>query len=242
MNHFYNLTHENEYYASCLEPSSLPETNYTFVEITYHLEKEKILSVKGIRNIEGLEKECILSGIDLSIYMEKLNIFLTQDIDRDKIHLNFVETDTENRIQKIFIILLASYLIYFNFLEFPFNISTDLLSNKMLKYFTEFTPLKTNETSYMEQVSLFHRYFSTLFENTETETNADLNMVNDTKTNIDLNMVNNKIEEMKKDLEAVMNSRIDKIALEIKEYKRKLLADVNNKISSKKKDDNNSQK
>tara|TARA_R110002153_G_scaffold101574_1_gene237792 strand:+ start:133 stop:825 length:693 start_codon:yes stop_codon:yes gene_type:complete len=230
MLHFYNLTHENEYYASCLEPSSLPETNYTFVEITYHLEKEKILSVKGIRNIEGLEKECILSGIDLSIYMEKLNIFLTQDIDQDKIHLNFVETDTENRIQKIFIILLASYLIYFNFLEFPFNISTDLLSNKMLKYFTEFTPLKTNETSYMEQVSLFHRYFSTLFENTETETNADLNMVN------------NKIEEMKKDLEEAMNSRIDKIALEIKEYKRKLLSDVNNKISSKKKDDNNSQK
>ena len=191
----FNLTYQDNYYASCLKPTTLPEENYTFIEINYS--KSIIHSIKGYYKYD-IEKECILSNLDISSYMEKIDSFL-KTIDKDKIYINFVEnvSDDDERIRKIFIILLSSYLIYFNFLDFPYEISLDLLTNKMFIYFTSFTPINPLEISFKKQVSTFHRYFSKIFENED---------------QID--------EGIKK-----INDEVDKLVSEINEYKRKFIKD-----------------
>lgn len=190
----FNLTYQDDYYASCIRPTTLPDEDYTFVEIIYS--KNIIHSIKGFYKYD-IEKECILSNLDISIYMEKLEIFL-KTIDKDKIYINFVENinDNDERIRKIFITLLSSYLIYFNFLEFPYEISLEILSNKMFSYFTSFSPMNPLENSFMKQVSTFHRYFSKIFENDVED------------------------EGIKK-----INNEVDKLVSEIKEYKRKFFKD-----------------
>jgi len=209
----FNLTYENENYVSSIAPTTLPEDNYCLVEITYDIDKIEITSIKGIYVNEGKEKECILSDLNISEYILNLNKFLEEDIDKDKINLNFVEIvqDENERIKKIFIILLSSYLIYFNFLEFPFTISLDLLSNKMFSYFTSFNPTNLNEKSFFKQVSLLHRFFSTIFNS-----NNDISYKEEIS--------------YKEDILKILNQELDKTAKDIKEFKRKLLLDVNEKI------------
>jgi len=201
----YNLTIEDDNYVSCKAPNTLPEENYCFVEINLDINSKNIKSVKATYNFE-IEKECILSDLDISEYMNKLDDFLKrEDIDKDKIQLNFIENieDEDIRIKKIFVILLSSYLIYFNFLEFPFTISLELLNNDMFKYFTNFNPTNSLEKSFIKQVSLLHRYFSTIFEN------------------------ENNDKDLEETIKELIDSEIKEIAKDIKEFKKRLLADVN---------------
>lgn len=194
MKKLYNLTHGNKYYVSSIEPTNLPEDNYCFVEIEY-IDENKIISIKGNYRRGEIVKECILSDLNITKYIQKLEIFLKrEDIDRDKIHLDFVEniSDDVERITKIFILLTASYLIYFNFLDFPYNVSLDLLFNTKIKWFTSFSPTNDMEKSFMEQVSKLHRYFSPIFDDTD--------------------------------------DKIDDIFNEIREYKKRLFADLDKRI------------
>ena len=218
----FNLTHEENNYVSGKAPNSLPEENFAFVEI--HYTDNHINSIKGSMNLDNLNKECILSDLDISIYMNKLEDFLKrEDIDKDKIQLNFIETieDEDLRIKNIFLILLSSYLIYFNFLEFPFVISLDLLTNEMFLYFTNFSPTNSLEKSFIKQVSLLHRYFSTIFVSDNND--------NDNDNDYDNSLNEKKVKELVKEL---IDEEVKNIAKDIKEFKRKLLEDVKRETSS----------
>ena len=166
----YNLTYEDKYYSSCMEPKSLPEDNFCYIEIEY--KNGRIENVKGIFVKDENRKESILSDLNVEIYLEKLKEFLKrEDVDKDKIHLNLVENihDEDERIFKIFLILISSYLMYFNFLQFPYNVSLSLLEVEKFKYFTSFSPVNKLEICFLEQVSLLHRYFSEIFNDDKKE-------------------------------------------------------------------------
>jgi hypothetical protein len=199
MKKLYNLTHEDKYYVSSIEPTNLPEDNYCFVEIEY-VDENKIIAIKGNYKRGEIVKECILSDLMITKYIEKLNIFLKrEDIDRDKIHLDFVENISEEteRITKIFILLISSYLIYFNFLDFPYTISLELLNNTKFKWFTSFSPTNDIEKSFMEQVSKLHRYFSPIFDDTDDK----------------IDDIFNEIREYKKRLFADLDKRAELFAI-----------------------------
>jgi len=188
----YNLTYENKYLVSCVKPVSLPEENYTLVEVIYS--EDVIHKIKGTYKC-GVEKECILTNLSISKYLEKLK----EIENKDKIFINLRETDLNEseRIKQIFIILLSSYLVYFNFLEFPYYIDLHLLTNEKLKYFTSFSAMNNLEDSFLEQVCIFHRFFSQIFREDVVETG---------------------IQEI--------NNEVDKLVEEVKEYKRKFLKDI----------------
>jgi len=192
----YNLTYEDEYLVSCVKPVSLPEENYTLVEVIYS--EDVIHKIKGTYKWD-VEKECILTNLNISKYLEKLK----EIENNDKIFINLRETDLSEseRIKQTFIILLSSYLVYFNFLEFPYNIDLHLLTNEKLKYFTSFSPMNNLEYSFMQQVCIFHRFFSQIFK-----------------------------EDVEKDVKngiQKINNEVDKLVEEVKEYKRKFLKDIN---------------
>lgn len=201
----YNLTYQNEYLSSSVKPLFLPENNYTLVEIIYS--ENIIYTIKGSYNFET-EKECILTDLDISPYIKKLK----EIQNKDKIYINFKEniSDENERINKIFITLLSSYLVYFNFLDFPYEINLDLLTNDMFIYFTSFSPMNPLEESLMKQVSLFHRFFSNVFIKEENiyeivDESADKSIV------IGVDKINHEV---------------DKLVQELKEYKRKFLKDI----------------
>lgn len=189
----YNLTYQNEYLASSVKPLFLPENNYILVEIIYS--ENIIYTIKGSYNFET-EKECILTDLDISPYIKKLK----EIQNKDKIYIKFKEniSDENERINKIFITLLSSYLVYFNFLDFPYEINLGLLTNDMFIYFTSFSPMNPLEESLMKQVSLFHRFFSNVF-------------IKDESVVIGLDKINHEV---------------DKLVEELKEYKRKFLKDI----------------
>lgn len=189
----YNLTYQNEYLASSVKPLFLPENNYILVEIIYS--ENIIYTIKGSYNFET-EKECILTDLDISPYIKKLK----EIQNKDKIYIKFKEniSDENERINKIFITLLSSYLVYFNFLDFPYEINLELLTNDMFIYFTSFSPMNPLEESLMKQVSLFHRFFSNVF-------------IKDESVVIGLDKINHEV---------------DKLVEELKEYKRKFLKDI----------------
>jgi len=189
----YNLTYQNEYLASSVKPLFLPENNYILVEIIYS--ENIIYTIKGSYNFET-EKECILTDLDISPYIKKLK----EIQNKDKIYIKFKEniSDENERINKIFITLLSSYLVYFNFLDFHYEINLGLLTNDMFIYFTSFSPMNPLEESLMKQVSLFHRFFSNVF-------------IKDESVVIGLDKINHEV---------------DKLVEELKEYKRKFLKDI----------------
>jgi hypothetical protein len=204
----YNLTYEDKYYVSSIEPTTLPLDNYCFVEIDYL--NESIKGIKGSYFLNGEIKECVLSDLIITPYIEKLKTFLNrEDIDKDKIHLNFVEnlSDENERILKIFIILISSYLIYFNFLQFPYIISLDLLNNSKFKHFTSFSYTNNLQKCFVEQVSYLHRYFSDIFDDVHLE--EIFHEIRDYKKRLILD-IDKKIGPFQKDIE------------DIKELKKKL--------------------
>lgn len=195
----YNLIYKDEYYVSTIPPTTLPTTNYTFIEIDFT--NNKLNGIKGRND----DKTCIISDVDISMYLNKLNTFLERkDINFEKIQLNFVEENEENYIIIVFVILLSSYLVYCDLLEFPYIINTDLISNDKIQEFTSFSPITDNEKVFRYQVSLLHRYFSTIFEV-------------ETKENKIEKEVNLGIQRIHKE--------VDKLVQEIKQYRKKLNQD-----------------
>ena len=185
----YNLIYEDKYFVSCVAPSKLPDKNFCYIEIEYR--EGNITSVTGVlqqdENEEesgGNRKESVLSDLDVSTYVVRLKEFLKrEDVDKDKIHLNFVENveNEEERILKIFIILISSYLIYFNFMQFPYVISLDLLNNERFQYFTAFSSTNQLEEIFISHVSLLHRFFGAVFETTKEKNEEDANLIEEIK-------------------------------------------------------------
>ena len=222
----YNLIYEDKYFVSCIAPSKLPDKNFCYVEIIFDEKAGNITSVTGVlqndagedekedeendeeKNTNG-RKESVLSDLDVSPYIAKLKVFLKrEDVDKDKIHLNFVENveNEDDRILKIFIILVSSYLIYFNFMQFPYVISLDLLNNERFQYFTAFSSTNVIEENFINQVSLLHRFFSDIFT--------------------DIKDKGKRNEKEEKDEEAA------NLIEEIKEYKRRMFSDLDKKLAS----------
>ena len=222
----YNLIYEDKYFVSCIAPSKLPEKNFCYVEIVFDEKKGNITSVTGVlqndtgreredeveneeeKNING-RKESVLSDLDVSPYITKLKEFLKrEDVDKDKIHLNFVETieNEDERILKIFIILISSYLIYFNFMQFPYVISLDLLNNERFQYFTAFSSTNVIEEIFINQVSLLHRFFSDIFSDTN--------------------------DKGKRNANEEKNEEAANLIEEIKEYKRRMFSDLDKKLAA----------
>ena len=205
----YNLIYEDKYFVSCITPSKLPDKNFCYVEIVFDEKKNNIASVTGILQEDGEDenggqnkKESVLSDLNISPYIIKLKDFLNrEDVDKDKIHLNFVENveNEEERILKIFVILVSSYLIYFNFMQFPYVISLDLLNNEKFQYFTAFSSTNQMEEIFINLVALLHRFFSDIFK-----------------------------EKEEKDKEGQENINLIE---EIKEYKRRMFLDIDKKLS-----------
>ena len=208
----YNLTYQNEYLASSVKPLFLPENNYILVEIIYS--ENIIYTIKGSYNFET-EKECILTDLDISPYIKKLK----EIQNKDKIYINFKEniSDENERINKIFITLLSSYLVYFNFLDFPYEINLDLLTNDMFIYFTSFSPMNPLEESLMKQVSLFHRFFSNVFIKEEILKEDE---------SVDKSIVDESVDKSILIGLDKINYEVDKLVQELKEYKRKFLKDI----------------
>lgn len=219
----YNLIYEDKYFVSCIAPSKLPEENFCYIEIIFDEKPSNIVSVTGIlqEGTNGEEeeedeinrKESVLSDLDVSIYVKKLKEFLKrEDVDKDKIHLNFVENveNEDERILKIFIILLSSYLIYFNFMQFPYVISLDLLNNERFQYFTSFSSVNIIEEIFISHVSLLHKFFGAIFEDKKQETEKENKEKKENKEN---------------------NTNPENLIEEIKEYKRRLFMDIDKKVS-----------
>ena len=218
----YNLIYEDKYFVSCIAPSKLPDKNFCYVEIIFDEKAGNITSVTGVlQNDAGREKEdeeddeekntngrkeSVLSDLDVSPYIAKLKVFFKrEDVDKDKIHLNFVETieNEGDRILKIFIILVSSYLIYFNFMQFPYVISLDLLNNERFQYFTAFSSTNVIEETFINQVALLHRFFSDIFTDTKDKRNANEGQ----------------------------NEEAANLIEEIKEYKRRMFSDLDKKLA-----------
>ena len=223
----YNLIYEDKYFVSCIAPSKLPDKNFCYIEIVFDEKAGNITSVIGVLQHDSDytgedekdeqekeerivdRKESVLSDLDVSPYIVKLKEFLKrEDVDKDKIHLNFVENveNEDERILKIFIILISSYLMYFNFMQFPYVISLDLLNNERIQFFTAFSSTNVIEEIFINQVSLLHRFFSDIFIDTK--------------------------DKGKRNENEEKNEEAANLIEEIKEYKRRLFMDMDKKLAA----------
>ncbi len=226
----YNLTYQDKYYSSGIEPKSLPEDNFCYVDVEY--KDGNIRSVQGTYVKDEVRKESVLSDLNVEIYIEKLKEFLKRDdLDKDKIHLNFVENveNEDERILKIFLILISSYLIYFNFLEFPYTVSLSLLSNEKFKYFTSFSPTSKLEVSFIDQVSLLHRYFSDIFSDGRDEQDF-VHQIRQYKRRIlsDVEKRLSPLQDLKTEVEELRNLKNE--VEELRNLKNKLFAIFKNDL------------
>jgi hypothetical protein len=203
----YNLTHEGKQYVSSYKPTHLPEEDFSYIEITYN--EEKIEKIIGIYNFDGYETESILQDIDIKTYLDKLG----KKTIPDKISLNFVENE-ENSNLKIFIISLSSYLIYFDFLDLPFETSFDLFNNEMIRYFINMSPNNFIEKSWIEQVKYFYKCFFFILEDEVENTDTNKNYIDEY---ID--------ESINKGIEKI-NEEVFRLVKEVKEFKKKMLSDM----------------
>ena len=158
----FNLTFDKIQYVSSISPEFLPDDNYSFIEIEYN--DEIVTSIKGTYIYDSIKKECILSDIDISLYLMKL--LKVKEISYDLEFIKDPECPKYTKITKIFILSLCSYLVYFDFKEIPFELSLEILDNNMFKYFLSYELNSNNndvELSWNEQVKQFSNSFTTVF-------------------------------------------------------------------------------
>ena len=234
MKKLFNLTHNGHQYISTLSPSTLPEKDFSFVEISYI--NDIVTSVSGSFDIDGESDQIVLSDLDLSQYLKKLEEL---DLNHLKIHFIGKKEDEENEEhkddinKKFFILSLCSYLIYFYFMKFPEELSLDLLDNSMFSYLTSFSPINELEREWIKQVAIFHRTFSKLFKNissnsNQSKTSSKVEITEDQKKYI-ANFINYELKYAVKKAVDRINSEADQISEEIREYKKKSMRDVSKK-------------
>lgn len=211
----HNLTCEGEYFVSSMEMKTLPEEDFCLVEIEY--DGWKIFKIAGLLKKGEEKRECVLENIDLSSFQEKYEHFFHSSMaDTSKIYLNFVE-DVDNNYEttiKIFVILVSCYLVYVQFLDFPYTISMELLEMKYIKEFLETVPLNSLEDSFLEQISLLQRYFFNVITNKK---QGDMSEFEERCLEEE-----NKRKEVMREMEALIE--------EIKEYKRKMISDIDKRL------------
>jgi len=225
----FNLTYKDEQFVSCLSPTYLPDKNFSFIEIVYS--KNKIDEIKGTYIFENEKKECIFSDLNIEFLLIKLKDFIErEDVDLEKINLKFIENDVKDRILKIFIVLLSSYLIYFEFLDIPFQISVDLLNDKNIKNFLTFSGKNSIEKNWLNQISNLDRWFSSIFENNNEKDEKD---EKDEKNKIDVEKEKEIEKATEKGIQKI-NDEVSLILKEAKEFKKRLLKDMQDIIKNKK--------
>lgn len=133
----FNLTYEGKQYVSTISPSRLPTDNYSFVEIVY--DDKMVIHVRGTYVFEGKKEEIILSDLDFFSYLKKLKSLKEDTEDTKNQEDNEIEfmgvEQPENKEELIFILSVCSYLVYFHFLNLPYDLSLDLLDNNAIKLF-----------------------------------------------------------------------------------------------------------
>jgi len=211
----HTLTCEGEYFVSSMEVKSVPEEDFCLVEIEY--DAWKIFKIAGLLKKGEEKRECVLENIDLSSFQEKYEQFFHSSMaDTSKIYLNFVE-DVDNNYEttiKIFVILVSCYLVYVQFLDFPYTISMELLEMRYIKEFLETVPLNSLEDSFLEQISLLQRYF--------------FNVITNKKQGEMSEFEERCLEEEKKRKEVM--GEMEALIEEIKEYKRKMISDIDKRL------------
>lgn len=197
MKTLYNLTYEGVQYISTVEPDRLPEDDYSFVEITY--DENLVISVKGIYYFNGKKDDMILSDLEIFHHFNKIKKF-----DND---LKFIGApEPEDKNNKIFILFVCSYLIYFSFMKIPFELSLDLLDNNAFSYVSSFKPNNSLETAWISQVNFLHKNFSYLFPSIFSFENIEI-----------FDISNENMEEIEKDV--FIEKYVKKIAKKyVKDY------------------------
>lgn len=249
----FNIIHKDEYIFSVTDPNFLPDKDYSLIEIIIPLrnnegDEEKIdfnkIIVKGLHYMENSVekyKESILD-LDLSYLETSLQTYLNrEDIDKDKIFLNFMEDIKRDDIyyKIIFICLVASYLTFFNFMDLPFYVNTELLCKEMISYFIDIPKLTSEEKSMTIQSSLLYRYFSPIFP-LKYKYRIDSAIISKESDIIkDINAIQKEIDMQKKDSDTSLlltmmrkviyrvEGEIDTFYKDVKIYKRKLFRDLN---------------
>ena len=255
----YNLTYNGKQYVSESPPAVFPSSTYSFIEIKYNDEKiESVTGTyfnkeKICVSLKNLHIETI-AATSISDYIDSLSD-ATQENIMSKI--NFVE-DVDNRLYKSFIVGLSSILIYFYFMttdkrneifdiafEFPFPIHIKLLDNNVFNYLNYVTSLlvEVNSVSlgrfWAKQINDFFNDFGKVMKS-EYHVDTELitaiahssvkgyaKFVKDeiSKAVAILNMAENAANESMKKID----EDVDEIHREVKEYKKRLFEDLENR-------------
>ena len=233
----YNLTYDKKYYISTTSIKTFPEDNFCLVECEYtqnntenNIENNTeiiIQKISGLLKKDGEIRECTMGPLILPSLYKNFKIYIeSENIDTDKIYLNYIDTEknneinnenneinNENKCLNSLVILICSYLVYVNFSDLPYHISSDLLNNENLYEYAKMLPNDEIEENFVFQVNLLIKYFGKLFNNNTSITN-----------NIDV-YLEKKFKEWNETQDKIINEIID----EIKEYKRKLLLDLSSR-------------
>ena len=246
----YNLTYEGKQYVSTIEPIKLPEDNYSFVEISY--DEKLIISVKAVYVIDGKKEDIILSDLDFLHYLK--------DIDNktdDTVFIG-VEEQPKNKNELFFIISVCSYLVYFHFMKFDYELSLDLLDTNAIEYFVSEKFTDVVQEAWKIQVSEFYKRYRYLFpslykikgliEDTKTykkKEKGKLNKNNDHGNKNHKDIIKKYTKKKLAEIDVVIekatelaiqriNKEVEELIKEVKEFKKKMLTDISNSLSKPK--------
>lgn len=216
MKTLYNLTYDEEFYVSTLHPDRLPEDDFSLIEIEYN--DETVRSIKGLYCYDGKQESLVLTDLEIMGYLKNLKDF--------ECEIEFQgDPDIENKKEKVFIVLVCSYLIYIAFIKD--DLSLELLNRETFKEFV--TCSRKNEIvgSWISQVSYLDRNYGYLFPDEKKDDEIIDEDVNERICEInDVNEVNevNEIDENKTEKELIHeNKNLEEIITElakkhVKEY------------------------
>lgn len=211
----YNLTYEGKQYVSTIEPIKLPEDNYSFVEISY--DEKLVTSVKAVYVIDGKKEDIILSDLDFLHYLRDLEGNIN-----DVEFVGVVE-QPKNKNELFLIINVCSYLVYFHFMKFDYELSLDLLDTKAIEYFISEKFTDVIQEAWKTQVSDFYKKYHYLF--------PSLYKIEDiTSSNDNISQKERKEETKsrnknhKKEKREIVNKSVYKD--NIKKYTKKKLAEI----------------
>ncbi len=190
---------------------------------------------ESTNNTDNEIRECILGPLDLTfLYSNFLKFMSDTNVNKEKIDLQIIDDDSatnydidnensDRRLLDIFIVLTSSYLVYMNFSDLPYNVSINVLTSDYIKEYILTLTDNSLEQNFQHQVNVLYKYFNRIFNSISKNSINNLNYNETLKKEIS-DYLEEKFSEW--------NDTQDKIIDEIREYKRKLLLDLNNRQQS----------